>query len=64
MIQDTRGRFNSEGVWHMMTDDAADGFDTARWLVEQPWSDGGFGMIGTSYSAAPSTRWRSPILPA
>lgn len=47
--QDTRGRFKSEGVWHMMTDDVPDGFDTARWLVEQPWSDGGFGMIGTSY---------------
>lgn len=36
VIQDTRGRFKSEGVWHMMTDDLADGFDTARWLVEQP----------------------------
>ena len=47
--QDTRGRFASEGTWRMMVDDAADGFDTARWLVEQPWSDGGFGMIGTSY---------------
>ena len=47
--QDTRGRFKSEGTWHMMTDDVADGFDTAQWLVEQPWSDGGFGMIGTSY---------------
>ena len=47
--QDVRGRFKSEGTWHMMTDDVPDGFDTARWLVEQPWSDGGFGMIGTSY---------------
>jgi len=49
IAQDTRGRFNSEGTWRMMIDDAADGFDIARWLVEQPWSDGGFGMIGTSY---------------
>ena len=49
IAQDTRGRFKSEGVWHMMTDEADDGFDTAKWLVEQPWSDGGFGMIGTSY---------------
>ncbi len=47
--QDARGRFKSEGVWHMMTDDAADGFDTASWIVRQPWSDGGFAMIGTSY---------------
>ena len=50
VIQDTRGRFKSEGVWHMMTDDLADGFDTARWLVEQPWSDGGFATFGASYS--------------
>ncbi len=47
--QDVRGRFKSEGTWHMMIDDVADGFDTAQWLIEQPWSDGGFGMIGTSY---------------
>ena len=49
VIQDTRGRYASEGVWHMMTDDVPDGHDTAEWLVHQPWSDGGFGMIGTSY---------------
>jgi len=47
--QDTRGRFHSEGIWHMMTDDVSDGHDTARWLVAQPWSDGKFAMIGTSY---------------
>jgi uncharacterized protein len=47
--QDTRGRFGSEGVWHMMTDDVDDGHDTAAWLVAQPWSNGHFGMVGTSY---------------
>jgi uncharacterized protein len=49
IAQDTRGRHNSEGVWHMMTDDVADGRDTAAWIVSQPWSDGGFGTLGTSY---------------
>ncbi len=49
IAQDTRGRFGSEGVWHMMTDDAPDGLDTAKWIVAQPWSDGGFAMLGTSY---------------
>ena len=49
VIQDTRGRYASEGVWHMMTDDVNDGYDTAQWLVHQSWSDGGFGMLGTSY---------------
>ena len=47
--QDTRGRYNSEGVWHMMTDDGPDGVDCAKWIGEQPWSDGKIGMIGTSY---------------
>lgn len=49
VAQDTRGRYHSEGVWHMMTDDMNDGYDTAKWLVAQPWSDGKFAMIGTSY---------------
>jgi len=47
--QDTRGRYGSEGVWHMMTDDSRDGYDMAKWIVAQPWSDGGFATIGTSY---------------
>ena len=47
--QDTRGRYGSEGVWHMMTDDVADGCDTAAWIVAQPWSDGKFATFGTSY---------------
>ncbi|MFO7902140.1 MAG: CocE/NonD family hydrolase [Planctomycetota bacterium] len=49
VAQDTRGRYKSEGVWHMLSDDGPDGRDTAEWLIEQPWSDGGFGMMGTSY---------------
>ena len=49
IAQDTRGRYHSEGVWRMMVDDAPDGFDTASWLVKQPWSDGGFATLGTSY---------------
>jgi uncharacterized protein len=49
VIQDTRGRYKSEGVWHMLTDDGRDGSDTAAWIERQPWSDGQIGMIGTSY---------------
>ncbi|MDB6119256.1 MAG: cocE 2, partial [Verrucomicrobiaceae bacterium] len=49
IAQDTRGRFDSEGVWHMMTDDGRDGVDIAAWIGKQPWSDGKIGMIGTSY---------------
>jgi uncharacterized protein len=49
VVQDTRGRYDSEGVWHMLTDDGRDGVDTANWIVDQTWSDGQIGMFGTSY---------------
>jgi putative CocE/NonD family hydrolase len=49
VAQDTRGRYKSEGVWHMLTDDGPDGCDAAAWIGEQPWSNGKIGMIGTSY---------------
>lgn len=49
VAQDTRGRYASEGVWHWMTDDGPDGVDCAKWLIQQPWCNGRFGMIGTSY---------------
>lgn len=49
VAQDTRGRYGSEGIWHFLTDDGPDGVDTARWIAEQPWSNGKIGMIGTSY---------------
>jgi putative CocE/NonD family hydrolase len=49
VIQDTRGRYRSEGVWHMLTDDGRDGVDTCSWIGKQPWSNGKVGMIGTSY---------------
>lgn len=49
IVQDTRGRYQSEGEWTMLTGDVADGYDTAAWIVRQPWSDGGFGTLGTSY---------------
>jgi putative CocE/NonD family hydrolase len=49
VAQDTRGRYASEGVWHMMTDDGPDGVDCAAWIGRQPWSNGKVGMIGTSY---------------
>jgi uncharacterized protein len=49
VAQDTRGRYGSEGVWHMLTDDGPDGADCAEWIANQSWSNGKIGMIGTSY---------------
>ncbi len=49
VAQDTRGRYNSEGIWHMLTDDGRDGVDCAAWIGRQSWCNGKIGMIGTSY---------------
>ena len=49
VFQDTRGRYESEGTWHMLLDDGPDGFDTAAWIAQQTWSNGKIGTIGTSY---------------
>ncbi len=49
VAQDTRGRYNSEGIWHMLTDDGRDGVDCAAWIGQQSWCNGKIGMIGTSY---------------
>lgn len=49
VFQDTRGRYDSEGTWHMLTDDGPDGFDTAEWIAQQSWSNGKIGTLGTSY---------------
>lgn len=52
VAQDTRGRFQSEGVDGVFTTDGAgelqDGADTLAWIVDQDWSDGLVGMDGAS----------------
>jgi uncharacterized protein len=52
VIQDTRGRFGSEGVFDPFRTEAVDGFDTIEWLGAQPYSNGRVGMYGASYYAA------------
>jgi len=52
VVQDVRGRYKSEGHWRPIRDDPDDGFDTAKWIAAQPWSDGNIGTIGTSYAGA------------
>jgi putative CocE/NonD family hydrolase len=49
VVQDVRGRFQSEGRWRPLRDDPQDGFDTARWIGEQAWSNQNIGTVGTSY---------------
>ena len=51
VFQDCRGRYDSEGEFVKYLSEGADGFDTCRWLVAQPWSDGRIGTMGLSYAA-------------
>jgi putative CocE/NonD family hydrolase len=51
VYQDCRGRYNSEGGFTKYLDDAADGYDTLAWIVEQPWCNGKVGTMGLSYAA-------------
>ncbi len=52
VIQDTRGRFTSDGEFTPFFDDIADGYDTVEWCAAQSWSSGRVGMFGTSYVGA------------
>jgi uncharacterized protein len=49
VVQDTRGRFGSEGDWVPFANEAADGYDTIEWAAAQPWSNGNVGIYGSSY---------------
>lgn len=49
VVQDVRGRFDSEGEFRPVFNEANDGSDTLDWIAAQPWSDGNVGMIGASY---------------
>jgi len=49
VANDVRGRYASEGVWRMMVDDPADGYDVVEWIAQQEWCDGKVGTFGTSY---------------
>ena len=51
VVQDTRGRFNSEGVFYIYLDEGEDGYDTVEWITGQPWSNGEVGTYGGSYLA-------------
>lgn len=51
VMQDCRGRYGSEGVFTKYLNEAADGFDTLSWIVDQPWCNGKIGTFGVSYGA-------------
>ena len=52
VVQDCRGRYESEGDFHPFVNEAVDGYDTIEWIGNQPWCNGKVGMYGDSYLAA------------
>ena len=49
VVQDTRGRWASDGDGMPFIWEKADGADAVQWAAAQPWADGNVGMWGASY---------------
>lgn len=49
VVQDVRGRYESEGKWEPFRDEAKDGYDTIEWAAAQPFSNGKVATQGGSY---------------
>jgi uncharacterized protein len=60
VVQDTRGRFASDGAWRPLVNEAEDGFDTVAWAADLPYADGQVGMFGASYLGF--TQWAAATL--
>jgi putative CocE/NonD family hydrolase len=55
VIQDTRGRGDSEGVFQhyiAMPHEGEDGYDLLDWITAQDWSDGTVGTTGLSFTGS------------
>jgi uncharacterized protein len=59
IVQDTRGRFTSDGDWYPFRAEADDGVDTIAWAAGLPFSDGRVGMYGASYFGF--TQWSAAV---
>ncbi len=49
VVQDVRGRGDSDGRFRPFLDEAADGYDTQSWAGTRSWSNGRVGTTGGSY---------------
>jgi putative CocE/NonD family hydrolase len=59
VVQDTRGRWTSEGEWIPFIHEPQDGVDTIAWAAQLPYSNGNVGMYGASYFGF--TQWSAAI---
>ena|GEM_PF-39472 len=59
VIEDSRGRHDSEGTFGGMHDEMNDGYDTIEWAAAQPWSNGLVGTAGGSYGG--ENQWMAAV---
>ncbi len=60
VVQDVRGRYESEGTFDPLSQEPDDGDDTLNWIAKQPWSNGKVGMTGGSYLGI--VQWKVALL--
>lgn len=59
VVQDTRGRFASDGEWAPLQFEREDGYDSVEWAARLPGSNGHVGMYGESYLGG--TQWMAAM---
>ena len=59
IVQDVRGRYQSEGLYTPYINEGKDGYDTIEWAAVQWWSDGNVGTFGLSYPGA--VQWLAAV---
>lgn len=59
VVQDVRGRYDSDGTWEPYAREREDGAASAAWVAEQPWCDGQVAVTGGSYAAF--TAWAAAL---
>jgi len=60
VLQDVRGRYQSEGVFEPLRQETNDNEDTLNWIAHQPWSNRRIGMLGGSYLGI--VQWKAALL--
>jgi len=59
VIEDVRGRYDSDGEFRPYQNEGRDGYDTIEWAAKQPWSNGNVGTFGLSYPGA--VQWLAAV---
>ncbi|MBI3208010.1 MAG: CocE/NonD family hydrolase [Candidatus Solibacter usitatus] len=59
VVQDVRGRYDSDGVFDPLRQEMPDGEDTLEWIARQIWSNGNVGMTGGSYVGI--VQWKAAL---